>query len=98
MTTSTKTIIRAALDADPTIDAAERQGIMRIIDNGANEMPERAYTYKEAAQLIGVTVRSVQSYVARGLLDGVSGGAKGKRCYRITGKSLSRFLSGQKAG
>lgn len=100
MTTNTKTIIRAAMAADQTITPEEAIALNAAL-NGAINTPnsdlasERAYSYMEAAALLGVkTSRSIQNYVRAGKLVAVRTGAKGKRGHSVTGASLRKFLSG----
>lgn len=55
---------------------------------------ERLLTYREAGKLLGVTERSIWSYVDQGLLPAV----RFRRSVRINPTDLRRFIDRSKSG
>jgi hypothetical protein len=73
MTDATRTILRAALAADPTIPAEEREGWERALRDGlgaereaARSEPPRLYSAQELAAALGVSQDYVRHMAKRG--------------------------------
>ena len=97
---STMEIVKAACDADPTINAAQRKGALAELEGkGVREMmgepPPRAYPRKQVAALFGVNPKTVTAYARRGLLVPIYSGASGLRAQAYTGESVAALLSGK---
>lgn len=73
MTTNTKTIIRAAMAADPTITEADQRRVEAAMngEEAAMEDAPRIVRYSEAAARLGVTRNRIKQLVANGTLDAV---------------------------
>lgn len=97
MTTQTKTIIRAALDADPTLSETDRKAVEVVMDgrDPFEEMP-RCIRYAKAAELLGVKRCRIKQLVASGVLVPIRTKADG-RASGVTEKSLLALLRGQRA-
>jgi len=97
MTTQTQTIIRAALDADPTLSDTDRRA-MEIAMKGRDpfdaDMPRRI-TYGAAAERLGVSRARIKQLVKIGSLVPIRTGTS-KRASGVTEASLLALLRGRR--
>ena len=103
MTESTKTALRAIVNADPTIDSNERAALMRIFRTGAAAIPASAVAPEDLGSIVktaevmeraGISAPTVRKLAARGILQkvcGTSGSALG-----YTSESVRLFLAGKR--
>lgn len=76
MTSQTLSIIKAALNGDPTLSSAHRKTILRSCNSPRDEeamrsAPDRLLSAKEASAILGISKRTLFRYVRRGLLHPV---------------------------
>lgn len=103
MLKSTRDAIKAICAADPTITAAQVQGALSELEGeGVRQVLdappiERAYNRSQIAALLGVSVKTVGSYIRRGLLTRICPGANGERATGYTGESVRKLLEGRRS-
>ena len=103
MLKSTRNAIKAICGADPSVTTAqvqaalaelEGEGILEVLET---KPIERAYNRAQVAALLGVSVKTVGSYVRRGLLTKILPGANGQRATGYTGESVRKLLEGRRS-
>lgn len=100
MLKSTRDAVKAICAADPSIPTARVQTALADLEGvGIREVLEtkpieRSYNRKQVAALMGVSVKTVGSYVRRGLLTKILSGANGQRATGYTGESVRALLEG----
>lgn len=96
MTTQTQTIIKAALDADPTMTDSDRKAVEEAMQgrDPFETMPRRV-AYAEAAERLGVTRGRIKQLVKAGTLAPIYMG-RSKRATGVTEASLVALLRGRR--
>ncbi len=103
MLRSTRDAVKAICGADPSVTTAQVQAALAELDGeGVRQVLdgppiERAYNRAQIAALLGVSVKTVGSYVRRGLLTKILPGANGERATGYTGESVRKLLEGRRS-
>ena len=104
MLKTTRDAVKAICNADPSVTAAQVQAALADLEGeGIREVLspskpiERAYNRAQVAALLGVSVKTVGSYVRRGLLTKILPGANGERATGYTGESVRKLLEGRRS-
>lgn len=97
MKTATRTIVRAALDADATVPAETTARALRLLD-GEDDRPSlgRVIRTHEARKLLGVTSKTMRLWSLRGALVPVYGGQTHRRT-GYTEQSVRAILEGRRS-
>lgn len=94
MTNATMSIIRAAIQADSTIDNGHMEKILGAIEQRDSSAFPKVMTFKEAANAIHRSVARVRQLCYDGRLDEVI--PKGHRAIGITHDSVVAYLKGER--
>lgn len=95
MTDTTRTIIRAAVEADKTLTPTDREAIESVMDSRDpfDTLLPRLVRYEEAAAQLRCSRARIKQLVASGALVRVVPHG-GKRAIGVTERSLRELLSG----
>jgi len=96
MKTTTLELIRSVLKSDETISPDERARIIRATTTTGETLkpePSRIVSHGEAAERMGVKVRTIYHYCRKGILKRVT--PAGKKCASgVTSESLENAIRG----
>jgi len=103
MMQSTRTAVAAILRTDPSITREQAKAAMDALEGRTSaglavEAPtDRALTRRQAAEILGVTPRTVTIYARDGLIKAFRFGAKGKLASGYSAESVRALLERGKA-